>query len=241
MSGFNFKTVLNKLFYEETTDKGDSPTPTAEEQEAYAAAVTSDGSDIVEQARQFIINSQMTCDTDELPDISHVLNAVKTAGSGENHELIRRMLQNLMGMNPEDLKQDGLNRRDAILKAIEAVKAQDTTCRTEKADAEKALRQAETDAGATCTQKITEINTACEAAINEIKRQADEQIAALRQKSEEDTTAAKQERDKALESIAEQRSINEADLRKSAQYVEAVEQEGNAAITKLNELLSYIK
>ena len=86
MSGFNFKTVLNKLFYEETTDKGDSPTPTAEEQEAYAAAVTSDGSDIVEQARQFIINSQMTCDTDELPDISHVLNAVKTAGSGENQK-----------------------------------------------------------------------------------------------------------------------------------------------------------
>ena len=128
MSGFNFKTVLNKLFYEEPTGKENPPTPTAEEQEAYAAAVTSDGSDIVEQARQFIINSQITCDTDELPDISHVLNAVETAGSGEDHELIRRMLQNLMSMNPDDLKQDGLNRKEAILKAIEAVKAQDTTC-----------------------------------------------------------------------------------------------------------------
>ena len=102
-SGFNFKKVLGRIFYEDTTSSEDTTTPTAAQEEAFNAALNSENNDVVEMARQLIFASQETCDNDELPDISNVMNAVETAGSGENHELIRRMIQNLMGMNPDDL------------------------------------------------------------------------------------------------------------------------------------------
>lgn len=238
--GFNFKKFLGGIFYEETTNPEETTTPTAAQEEAFNAALNSENNDVVEMARQLIFASQEACDNDELPDISNVMNAVETAGSGENHELIRRMLQNLMGMNPDDLVKDGLNRKEAIMSAIKAVQSQDACLKAQKAEDEKALRQAETDAGSACTQAITDANNACELAIEEVKRRADEEIAALRQKAEEDTAAAKQIRDENLAAIAEQRSGNEAELRNSAQYAEAVETQGTLAIAKVDELLGYI-
>ena len=238
--GFNFKKFLGGIFYEEATSSEDTTTPTAAQEEAFSAAVSSENKDVVEMARQLIFASQEACDNDELPDISNVMNAVETAGSGENHELIRRMIQNLLGMNPDDLVQDGLNRKEAIKTAIKTVQSQDAALKAQKADDEKTLRQAEADAGNACTKAITDANNACETAIEEVKRRADEEIAALRLKAEEDTAAAKKARDETLAAIAEQRSGNETELRNSAQYAEAVETQGTLAIAKVDELLSYI-
>ena len=240
---FNFKKVLVGLLYKDVPDSEPEtePTPTAEQEEAFVSAVTSEGDDVVEMARQLIIRSQDACDNDELSDISNVMKAVETAGSGADHELIRRMLQNLLNLDPDELKQDGINRRDAIAKAIASAKAQDSSLKAEKAEEEQNLRQSEADANSTCTQETTGINTACDSAIEEVKRQAEEQIAALRKQAEQDVEAAKQKRADKLQEIADKREANEAELRRSAQYAEAVEQEGNLAITKIDELLNYLK
>ena len=231
---FHFTKALAKLFFEQETPVADEDTtvPTAFEQESFDAAVTSEAQDVAEIARQQIIASQEHCDTDDLPDIGNVLRAVETAGTGDDHQLIRRILQNFGGHNPDDLVQDGNNRKNAIERTIKNAQNQGNELKALKATENQALLQAETDAGTTCTQKINEINTACDEAIAEEMRRSKEIIDGLRKQAEDSITAAKQERDEELARIAEARDGNNAAIRSSALYVEAIETEGARAIAE---------
>lgn len=237
----SFKDALVNLFCE-TNNNGsteEATVPTAEEQETFDAAVTSEGENVVEMARQQILASQDPCDTDDLPDIGNVLKAVETAGTGDDHQLVRRILS-FGDLNPDELIQDGNNRKTAIKNLIQTTTAQNEELKTLKTTANQNLLQAETDAETTCTNAITEINTACDEAIAAEKRRSEEIIAGLRLQAEEAIATAKQNRDETLAGIAEERTGNEAAIRKSAQYAEAVASEGARAIAEIDKLIGYI-
>lgn len=239
---FDFKKFLNQVLYEEApTPEEKSSIPTPEEMEAFETTMaTTGGDDVTEMARTIIADSQVDSDNDEFPDISNVQNALETAGSGENHELIRRILVNYGGFDPADLEKDGVKRRQAIVDAITRVQQQDVALKASKADEEQSLTQAEKAAETSCTEAITQANVACEEAIEAEKQRSAAIIASIRQKAEDDTQAAKQARDETLAALAAQRSDNDAALRKSAALVAEVENQGNIVISKIDELLGYL-
>ena len=138
----DFKDFLTRAFYEEEstpTPEAESSEPTPEEMATFQASMSEgDGENVSEIAQNIIAESQVESDNDQYPDISHVQTALDTAGSGENHELIRRILVNYARCNPDDLEKDGLKRRQSVLNAIEHTKQQAATLKAEKAAEEQA-------------------------------------------------------------------------------------------------------
>ena len=237
----NFKDFLSRLLYEEksTTEFTES---TTEEMAEFEASVSEQNcEDVSERAKAIITDSQIEADNDEYPDISNVQTALETAGSSENHELIRRMLINYAGCNPDELEKDGVKRKEAIQKAIADTKQQADTLKATKAKEEAALKEAEKNTEAAYTEAINQANVACEQAIEEEKQRSAAIIAEIRQKADDATAAAKQERDERLEALSLQRNENEALLRNSNALVVEIEAHGNLVIKQIDEWLSYLK
>lgn len=241
----SFKDFLTRALYEEEsalTPEAEALEPTPEEMATFQASMSEgDSENVVEKAQAIIADSQVESDNDEYPDISNVQTALDTAGSGENHELIRRILVNYARCNPDDLEKDGIKRRQAVMNAIEHTKQQAAALKAEKANEELALDQAERDAEAACTEAITQANVACEQAIEEEKRRSAAIIAEIRQRTDDATAAAKQQRDETLETLSAQRAENEAVLRKSAALVAETEKQGQVVIGQIDEWLGYLK
>ena len=239
----NFRDFLSRTIYEEApAPEAEIAGPTPEEMATFEAAMSAEnGENVTEEAQAIIAGSQVESDNDEYPDISNVQTALETAGSGENHELIRRILVTYAGCNPDDLEKDGVKRRQAIEAAIEHTRQQAATLKADKADEEEALSQAERDAEAACTAAITDANVACEEAIEEEKRRSAAIIAEIRQKAEDATAAAKQQRDETLKTLSAQRAENEAVLRNSAALVAETEKQGKIVVAQIDEWLSYLK
>lgn len=238
-----FKDFINRMLYEDVhTPEAEASEPTPEEMATFEVAMSEgDGENVTEMAQNIIAESQVESDNDEYPDISNVQTALDTAGSGENHELIRRILVNYAGCNPDDLEKDGIKRREAVMNAIENTKQQAAALKAEKANEELALDQAERDAEAACTDAITQANVACEQAIREEKERSAAIIAEIRKRADDATAAAKQQRDETLETLSAQRTENEAVLRRSAALVAETEKQGQVVIGKIDEWLGYLK
>lgn len=238
-----FKDFLGRVLYEEENTTGvETSELTQEEMATFEASMTEEtGENVAEKARAIIAESQIEADNDEYPDIVNVQTALDTAGSGENHELIRRILVNYAGCNPEELEKDGIKRREAIMKAIEHTQQQAAVLKSEKANEEQALIQAEREAEAACTEAINQANVACEQAIEEEKRRSAAIIAEIRQRTDDATVAAKQQRDETLETLSTQRAENEAVLRNSAALVAETEKQGQIVVSQIDEWLSYLK
>lgn len=239
----NFKNFLGRVFYEEEhTLEAEVLEPTPEEIARFEESMSEEnGENVTEKAQAIITDSQVESDNDEYPDISNVQTALDTAGSGENHELIRRILVNYAGCNPDDLEKDGLKRRKAIQDAIEHTKQQAEALKSEKANEELALDQAEKDAEASCTEAITQANITALHAIEEEKIRSAAIIAEIRQKADDAAVAAKQQRDEILETLSAQRAENEAVLRKSVALVAETEKQGQIVVNQIDEWLSYLK
>ncbi len=243
-----FMDFLTNVFYqEERATQEETPKVSEEEmatfeQSVVAASEGEDSEDVVEMARKIIVESQINSDNDEYPDISNVQTVLDTAaGAEEDHELIKRMLINLAHLEPEKLEKDGIGRKQAILDAIEQTKLRASTLKTEKANDEQVLTQAEKDAESTYTETVTQANAESERAIEEEKARSAAIIAEIRQRTEEATEAAKQQREATLHGIADQRAENEAALRKSTALVEETEKQGQAVISQIETWLDYLK
>lgn len=239
----NFKDFLNRALYEEeSTTSTEASQLTPEELATFDASMSEEnGENISEMAQRIIADSQVEFDNDEYPDISNVQTALDTAGSGEDHELIRRMLVNYANCNPADLEKDGLNRKQSIQNVIEQTKQQAAALKAEKNNDEQLLVQNERDAEKACTDAISQANLESEQAIEEEKRRSAAIIAEIRQRTDEATTAAKQQRDATLENIAAQRAENEAALCKSANLVAEIEKQGQVVINQIDTWLGYLK
>ena len=239
----NFKDFISRALYEEEpAPEAEASEPSPEEMATFEASMSEEnGENVTEKAQAIIEDSQVESDNDEWPDISNVQTALDTAGSGENHELIRRILVNYARCNPDDLEKDGIKRRQAIMDAIQRTQQQAAALKAEKASEEQALLQAEREAEATCTAAINQANIECEQAIQEAKKQLAEIIANVRQKADDATVAAKQKRDETLETLSAQRAENEAVIRNSAALVAETEKYGQSVINQIDEWLSYLK
>lgn len=243
MAVFNFKKFLEKTFLEEEPTTGTENVPTAEEIQTFEATVASGGNteDIKAMAQAIIAESQMDSDNDEFPDISNVQNALDTAGSGDNKELILRILVNYGGFDPAALKQDGIKRRQAILDAIQRIQQQDAALKQAKDAEDQEIAQAESAAETACTDAINAANNACTQAIEEEKRRSAEIIAGIRQKAEDDAAAAKQLREDTLTELATRRADNDTARIQSAALAAETSAQGNLVISKIDELLSYLE
>lgn len=242
MGAFNFKKFLEKTFLEEDTTTGTENAPTAEEMQTFEATIASGGNseDIKAMAQGIIAESQMDSDNDEFPDISNVQNALDTAGSGDNKELILRILVNYGGFDPVALKQDGIKRRQAILDAIQRIQQQDAALKQAKDAEDQEIAQAESAAETACTDAINAANNACTQAIEEEKRRSAEIIAGIRQKAEDDAAAAKQLREDTLAELATRRADNDTARTQSAALAVETSTQGNLVISKIDEWLGYL-
>lgn len=246
-----FKDFLNRVFYEEGNTPSEEqqelpleevPTLSPEEMATFEASISEeDEENVAEMAQKIIMDSQINSDNDEYPDICNVQDALDTVGVDVNHELICNVLRNYAHCDPAELEKDGINRKQAILNAIEQTKQQAAALKTEKVNDEQALIQAEKDAEAACTEAIAQANAESEKAIEEEKARSAAIIAQIRQNTDLATDEAKQQRDSTLESIAQQRAENEAALHKSANLVAETEKQGQAVINKIDTWLSYLK
>lgn len=241
--GSKFADFLNRVFYEDggkTVTEGVEVTP-EDVAEFEASMVAEGGEDVVAMAQKIIVDSQMESDNDEFPDISNVQSVLDTAGADASHDLVRKILTNFVHCEPADLEKDGIARRQAILNAIEQTKQQAAALRTEKADEEQNLAQAEKDAEAACTAAISQANMDSEAAIQAEKERSAAVIAEIRRATDEATEAAKQQRDATLEEIANKRSENDAALQKSASLVAETEKQGQMVIGQIDNWLNYLQ
>lgn len=238
-----FTDFLNRVFYEEgSTPAEETSQLTEEEKAAFEATMAEEGGEsVVEMAQRIIMDSQVGSDNDEFPDISNVQSVLDTAGADADHELIRKILVNFAHCDPAELEKDGVGRRQAILDAIEQTRQRATALKTEKANDEQVLAQAEKDAEAACTEAISQANIDSERAIEEEKARSAAIIAEIRQRTEQATEAAKQQRDSTLESISAQRAENEAALKKSASLVAETEKQGLVVISQIDTWLGYLK
>lgn len=238
-----FTDFLNRILYEEgSTVAQETPNLTQEEMATFEASMSEEsGENVSEIAQRIIMDSQMEADNDEYPDICNVQSVLDTAGVDANHELICKILMNFANCDPAELEKDGLSRRQAILNAIEQTKQQAAALKTEKANNEQALAQAEREAEAACTEAISQANIESERAIEEEKARSAAIIAEIRQRTDAAAEAAKQQRDTTLESIAAQRAENEAALHKSANLVAETERQGQIVINQIDTWLSYLK
>lgn len=238
---FDFKKFLEKTLFEGDPTTGTNEAPTAEEMQTFEATLATGGApeDIKAQAQAIIMESQADSDADEYPDISNVQAALDTAGSGENKELIVRILS-FGGFTPEALKQDGVKRRQAIVDAVQRIIQQNAALKQAKDADDQAIAKAESDAETAYTDAINAANTACAQAIEEEKRRSAEIIEGIRKRAEEEAAAAKQERDDTLAELATRHSENDTARTQSAALAAETDAQGNVVIAKIDEWLSYL-
>lgn len=238
-----FTGFLNRVFYEEESTQGEETLKlTQEEVAAFEASMSEEGEENVTKiAQKIIMESQVESDNDEYPDICNVQTVLDTAGVDADHELIRKILINFAHCDPTELEKDGVRRRQAILDAIEQTKQQAAALKSEKANNEQALAQAEKEAEAACTEAISQANIESQRAIEEEKARSAAIIAEIRQKTDAATEAAKQQRDATLENITAQRTENEDALHKSANLVAETEKQGQIVINQIDAWLGYLK
>ena len=238
---FDFKKFLEKALFEGDTTTGTNDVPTAEEMQTFEATIASGGApeNIKAQAQAIIMESQADSDSDEYPDISNVQTALDTAGSGENKELIIRILS-FGGFTPEALKQDGVKRRQAIVDAVQRIVQQNAALKQAKDADDQAIAQAESDAETAYTEAINAANTACAQAIEEEKRRSAEIIEGIRRRAEDESAAAKQQRDDTLAELANRHSENDTARAQSAALAAETDAQSKVVITKIDEWLSYL-
>lgn len=239
---FDFKKFLEKTFLEEDTTTGADEVPTAEEMQTFEATIATGGTpeDIKAQAQAIITDSQADSDSDEFPDISNVQTALDTAGSGDNKDLIIRILS-FGGFTPEALKLDGVKRRQAIVDAVQRIIQQNAALKQAKDADDQAIAQAESEAETAYTEAVNAANTACAQAIEEEKRRSAEIIEGIRKKAEKDTAAAKQTRDDTLTELANRHSENDTARTQSAALAAETDAQGKIVIAKIDEWLSYLE
>ena len=247
-----FSDFLSRAFYEEeseppkeveqTAEEVEIPQLSQEEMAMFEVSISEEsGENITEMAQNIIKESQIESDNDEFPDICNVQTVLDTAGNDAEHELVRKILMNFVKCDPTDLEKDGTKRRQLILDAIEHTKQQAANLKAEKARDEEALIQAEKDAEVACTEAISIANIESEKAIEEEKARSAAIIAEIRQRTDAATEEAKRQREAKLESIAIQRTENEATLQKSANLVAETEKQGQTVISQIDMWLSYLK
>ena len=238
---FDFKKFLEKTLFVEDSTPGTNEVPTAEEMQTFEATIASGGApeDIKAQAQAIIMESQADSDSDEYPDISNVQTALDTAGSGENKELIVRILS-FGGFTPEALKLDGVKRRQAIVDAVQRIVQQNAALKQAKDADDQAIAQAESDAETAYTEAINAANTACAQAIEEEKRRSVEIIEGIRRRAEEESAAAKQQRDDTLAELANRHSENDTARAQSAALAAETDAQSKVVLTKIDEWLSYL-
>lgn len=235
-----FGEFLNRVLYEEGA--AEKPTVTEEEMATFEASVAeSSGENVTAKAQQIITDSQVDSDNDEYPDISNVQEVLDTAGVDAPHELIQKILKNFAHCDPADLEKDGINRKQAILNAIEQVKQQAATLKAEKAADEQTLIEAERAAETACSEAIAQANADSEKAIEEERTRSAAIIAEIRQRTDEATEAAKQQREATREEIAAKRSENETALQNSANLVAEIERQGQIVVSQIDVWLGYLK
>ena len=247
-----FSDFLSRTFYEEESkppkeveqaaEEVEIPQLSQEEIAMFEVSISEEGQeDVVVMAQNIIKESQVESDSDEYPDICNVQTVLDTAGSDANHELVQKILLNFAKCDPVEVEKDGINRRQAIVNAIDRTKQQAAALKNEKAKDEAALVQAEKDAEVACTEAISLANTESEKAIEEEKARSAAIIAEIRQRTDAATEEAKRQREAKLESIAIQRAENEATLQKSADLVAETEKQGQSVINQIDTWLSYLK
>lgn len=241
-----FTDFLNRVLYvdgsAETTETPAEAELTQEEMAAFESLVSEENTeDVIQMSQKIIADSQIEYDDDEYPDISNVQTVLDTAGVDADHELIRKILKNFVHCDPDGLEKDGINRKQAILDAIEQIKQKDVALKSEKANDEQNLLQEERDAEKACTEAISRANAESEKAIEEEKARSAAIIAEIRSRTDEAAESAKQERDATLQSIAEKRTENEAALRKSANLVAETEKQGQVVIDQIDAWLTYLQ
>lgn len=243
MAAFKFKAFLEKTFFEDETPSSAETALTEEEMQTFEVTVESGGTteDIKAMAQGIIAESQLDSDSDELPDISNVQTALETAGSGDNKELILRILINYGGFDPAALKQDGIKRRQAIVDAIQRIERQDATLKQAKDADDQEIAQAKVAAETACTEAINAANTACTQAIEEERRRSEEIIAGIRKKAEEDAAAAKQLRDDTLTKLDNRGADNDVARTQSSALTEETKLQGDAVIKQIDIWLGYLE
>lgn len=250
MAKKKFTDFLNRFFYEDGTTSAEEVKPSEEgkpelTQEAMAefeVAISDEGGEsVTERAKKIIEESQAESDNDEYPDICNVQSVLDNTGVDADHELIRKILLNYEHCDPKALETDGNGRKQAILTAIEQTKQKAAALKSEKAQDEQNLLQAEKDAETVCTETISQANIDSERAIEEEKARSAAIIAEIRKRTDEAAEAAKQQRDDTLQSIAAQRAENEAALRKADELAAETEKHGQTIINQIDLWLSYLK
>ena len=242
-----FTDFLNRICYEETgtvaTETSEESTEiTQEETEAFETSMSEEnGENIAEMAKKIIADSQVESDNDEFPDICNVQSVLDTAGMDADHELVRKILTNFVHCNPDELELDGVNRKQAILDAIDRTKKQAEALKQEKARDEENLMQAEREAESACTEAISQANMESERAIEEEKARSAAVIAEIRKNTDSAIELAKQQRDITLENISMQRTENEATINKSASLVTETEKYGQTVVNQIEVWLEYLK
>lgn len=240
-AGFSFKKFLEKAFLEEETTPGTNDVPTEEDMQSFEATVTSGESseDITVQAQAIIQDSQAAFDADEFPDISRVQDALNTAESDDKKLILRIITYG--GFDPAGLKQDGINRRQAITDAIQRINQQNETLKQAKDADDLAIAEAESAAETEYTTSVTDINNQAAKLIEDEKRRSAEIIAGIRQKAEEDTAAAKKLREDTLEELSARRTDNDTARDNSAALAAAVEASGKTVISQIDNWMSYLE
>ena len=235
-----FGEFLNRVLYEEGATEASEVSQ--EEMATFEAAVAeSTGENASAKAQQIITDSQLDSDNDEYPDISNVQAVLDTAGSNASNEMIQKILKNFAHCEPAELEKDGINRKQAIMDAIEQVKQQAAALKAEKAADEQALVDAERAAESACSEAIAKANADSERAIDEERARSAAAINEIRLRTDEAAEAAKQERDATRESIAAKRSENETALKNSANLVAEIERQGQIVIDQIDLWLGYLK
>lgn len=243
-----FKEFLTNVFYQdenvarEETEKLDKEDVAAFEESLETVSDETMSEDVVEKARKIILDSQINSDNDEFPDISNIQTVLDTvAGNQFDNELIKKLLINLLHLEPDGLEKDGNGRRQAILDVINKTKEYVISLKEEKSKDEQNLIQAEKDAESNYTEAVTKANAESERQIEEEKARSAAIIADIRRKTEEATEAAKQVREETLNTIAAHRNENEAEIRKVTALSEETEKQGQAIINQIDIWLGYLK
>lgn len=240
---------INRVFYEnggtevtKTQETEETLNLTQAEMASFEASMSEENDeDVTQMAQRIIADSQIEFDTDECPDICKVQSVLDTVGTDAEPEMIRKCLKNFLNCEPDDLEKDGMGRKQAILNAIEKVKQQAAVLKSEKANDEQTLLQAEKDAETSCTEAISKLLSESDQAIEEEKARSAEIIAEIRRNADIATESAKQERNATLEGIAAKRTENEVALKKSANLVAEIERQGQVVIDQVNALLKYLQ